>query len=347
LDEIYAFAADLLGLSEVETNYCNNIGGGIAYEEVEKRIKAITDSGEVDDYELKYWLAQLTALDTIAAQLHVDVMSIPGSIGAGAISCFQLMPTSWLHYGGGDYREAYQAARNSARYLKAHGYFKDREAAILSYNFNAGQKYVKAVLTASLKWQKPVQTSLILWPVETNIVTVIMEFSEILAWYMNEYGISVGPVFIGDLAYPSPGAHPCGNGFGEVISATYTHWGVDLCGGSLKVYAMHDGRVVLSRFVGKSESIAYVKSDPGYISASGWVVVLEGVTEDGKTIQTIYGHLDPDSIPPKNATLKAGDFIAVAMCSGDPGEYCYGDHLHLGMKIDGDIEHNPLDYLAE
>ena len=340
-----AFAADLLGLSEIESSYCNNIGGGIAYYEVLKRIDRLVEEG-ADPRQLVYWTAQLAALEIIAFQLHVDVLSIPGSIGAGAISCFQLMPTSWLHYGGGDYRDSYDAARNAARYLKAHGYFTDREVAILSYNFNAGQPYVDSVLNAALKWQDPVWTALVLMPVPWNLLTLFMEFSEILAWYMNEYGITVGLVNIGDIVNPAPGSILCenGNGFGEVISDTYTHWGVDLCG-SLKAYAMHDGRVVFSGFISIHDAAAWNESSPDYVSASGYVVVLEGVTADGRTIQTIYAHLDPDSIPPDGVTLKAGDYISTAKCTGNlDEEYCYGDHLHLGLKIDGDIKHNPLDF---
>ena len=336
-EKTWQLAAHLLGLAKVESGYCRNLGAGLAYNEVQKRLSASSES------ERGWWQSNLNALEEIADQLGIPVESIPGSIGAGAISCFQLMPSSWLHYGGGDFRNTYQAALNAVHFLKAHGYDEDPARAIRYYNFNAGQSYVDAVLSASTIWQEPVKTALILMPVPLNVLTLAMTFFETLAWYMNEFGIAIGVA--GEFVNPYPGSHVCGNPFGLRMSPIYTHWGVDLCGGS-SVYAMHDGTVVFSGFITTSDPRAWNESDPDYYSASGYVVVLEASLPDGRSIQSIYAHLQRHTIPPVGAPFAAGDYIGETGCSGRPDELCSGKHLHLGVKIDGQFGVNPVELFS-
>lgn len=348
LEKVYRLAADLLGLAHVESNFCRNLGTANALEELERRLERARRSAPP---EVPWWEANIRALEQIAGELGMPVESIRGSRGAGAISCFQLMPANWLRYGGGDYRDHYQAARNAVGFLRAHGYEEDRVNAFAAYNPNAGQPYVVSVLNAAAPWAEPVKTALILVPVTLNPITLIMEFSEILAWYMNQAGVAIGSV--GEIANPHPGSFICGNSYGAKLGPNYTHHGVDLCiregGASVQgpVYAIHDGRVVLSRLVDNSESIAWNVNDPGYISASGYVVKLEGTLPDGRILQTIYAHLDPNTIPPVGATLRAGDYLGTTRCSFDRSvEYCTGHHLHLGSKLDG-VMVNPLELFAE
>ena len=91
--EIFAAAANsgvsphhLLGLAGKEASYCKNIGKGIAYVEASNRLNEEIKKG-ASQATIIWWNLQLESLKKIAEQLGMDVMEIPGSVGAGALSC--------------------------------------------------------------------------------------------------------------------------------------------------------------------------------------------------------------------------------------------------------------------
>ena len=139
----------------------------------------------------------------------------------------------------------------------------------------------------------------------------------------------------GGWANPYPGSHVCGNPYGKVYE-TGIHTGIDLCNGQKPnwVYAMHSGEVVYAEFLERKTSLA----------AEWWVsgntVAIKGVTADGRSIWTCYGHGSDNSFQVKVGDhVNAGDPI---MLSGNTG-FSAGVHVHLCMKID-DSWINPTQY---
>jgi hypothetical protein len=348
LIRVYDLSALLLGLSKVESSYCKNIGGGIALEELEKRVEAAEAKGE----STTYWEANIRALRRIASQLRVNVNSIPGSIGAGAISCFQLMPTSWLTYGGGDYRFSFQAAMNSARYLIAHGFPDDIERAVLSYNPNAGQPYVDSVMAARLIWQFTVTTAAIEPPVPLNVLTFAMVYSEFLAWYIGDYQIAafgeVGP--FAEFVNPYPGSHPTSYFWRDPVYGKdedgntvvlILHPAQDLGGGRGPIVAAHPGRVSFARYLcpNSRDPKCEKTSDPQLAYRwwiSGVTVIIRGDLElpNGSTIPvcTGYGHGKLGSLE-----VGVGDAVSAGQKIMDAGTtgLSTGVHLHFFVLIGG------------
>lgn len=358
LVRVYDLAALLFGVSKVESSYCKNIGGGVAYKEVEKRIERIeeelAEEGKDDSPGLSWWKSNLTALEQIASELRVGVKSIPGSIGAGAISCFQLMPVNWLRYGGGDYEYSFQAAMNSARYLKAHGYPDEVEKAVLSYNPNAEQPYVDDVLAGRAIWQFPVTTAAIEPPVKLNVLTFAMVFTEFLAWYTGDYQVAafgeIGPFAV--FVHPYPGSHPVSyfwkqpvfvwdSARGEMVWVI-DHPGQDWGGISEgPIVAAHPGRVTFRRYLCPNSYDPKCKndSDPS-LAAKWWIsgvtVIIRGDLElpDGSQtpVCTGYGHGKLGSLD-----VSVGEIVSAGqklMDAGTTGSSS-GIHLHFFVIIGG------------
>lgn len=375
LTRVQDLASLLLGLSKIESSYCRNIGGGSALEELEKRGDRAEDEGS----DTSYWESNIRALNQIASQLRINVEDIPGSIGAGAISCFQMMPSSWLAYGGGDYRFSFQAAMNSARYLKAHGYPDSIETAVLSYNPNAGQEYVDDVLAARVIWQAPVTTAGIEPPLRLNVITFTMVYSEFLAWYIGDYQTAAlgetGP--FADFVNPYPGSHPTSYFWKDPVYAynpagsiktnpngdpiiLILHPGQDLGGISGgQIVAAHPGRVTFARYLcpNSSDTLCIKTSDPA-LAAKWWIsgvtVIIRGdlVLPDSSTtpVCTGYGHGRMGSL-----NVGVGDTVTAGQKIMDAGTtgFSTGVHLHFFVKIggsgdfcDGGKFYNPNPYIA-
>ena len=105
-------------------------------------------------------------------------------------------------------------------------------------------------------------------------------------------------------------------GFGEYFSDRFNgyHVGIDLeAPADTPVYAIADGEVTYS----------------GWVSGYGGVMVVRSILSD-RTISVIYGHLDPESIPPVGDVVAAGEQIAVL---GQKGHETDGEreHLHFAM----------------
>jgi murein DD-endopeptidase MepM/ murein hydrolase activator NlpD len=326
----YKFAKLLLGLAKVESNYCRNIGGGKAIEELQKRLDSSTPE------ERSYWEANINALEEIAKRHHLAVDTIPGSIGAGAISCFQMMPTSWIGYGDGHFRNTYQAALNSARFLKAHGYPDNPEVAVRSYNFNAGEPYVNDVINSSLTWEFPVTTSLITEPYPIKVRNLVLVYLEFLAWYTGDYKVGAADfVFAGEFVHPYPGSvatsyfwlDPVYNENGEIV---INHPGQDYGGiPSSPVVAAHNGVVTYAQYLSRHTSLA-VK---WWIS--GNVVVIRGNTEDGQPVCTFYGHGSDGTfgVSPGQHVI-AGQFLMMSGTTGFIKVGGSGDHCEGGTWVD-------------
>lgn len=328
----------LLGLAKVETSYCRNIGGGVAIDEVRKRM--INAEPGLRDW----WRANLDALAQIAANLGVEVTSIPGSIGAGAISCFQLMPSNWLAYGGGDYRQSYQAALNSARFLNAHGYQEDPIGAIRSYNYGAGDLYLNAVLSAASIWEFGVTTALITQPVKLKLSTLVMIYLEFLAWYTGDYLIAgpVGGVIVPIPAdaiwvFPYPGAHSSSynwlqpvysNGVflinhpGQDYVRDEDYWNIE--GGP--IVAAHSGVVTYAAYLPRYTALA------AQWWISGNVVVIRSEFADGTPVCSLYGHgANGTMVVSVGQPVAAGQLLMNAGTTG----FSTGVHLHLGVIVGG------------
>lgn len=326
VEESYEFAALLLGLAKIESNYCKNIGQGSALEELEKR-----QAAEPND---PFWTANLQALEEIADGLRVDVEEIPGSIGAGAISCFQLMPSSWLSYGDGDYRRSYQAALNAARFLKAHGYPDDPWEAIRSYNYNAGESYAEDVFAAATVWEFPIQTAKITEPLPLNWKTLPLVYLEFLAWYVGDYKVAAfgefGPA--GEFVHPYLGSIPTSYFW---LQPVYTDSGNFLINHPAQDYggipggpvvAAHNGIVTYAQFLSRHTALAI----KWWIS--GNVIVIRGDFEDGTPVCTFYGHGASNSIGVSmGQRVSAGEFLMMAGTTGVSS----GVHLHFAVKVGG------------
>lgn len=354
LKDTYSFSAVLMGLAKVESSYCRNIGGGIAYDEVTLRLER---SEEEESGDVGWWRAQLTALEQIASELHEDVHSIPGSVGAGAISCFQLMPSNWLRFGGGDYRRTFQAALNAARYLNTHGYPDDVDGAILSYNFNAGQPYVDDVLAGTTLWEQPVKTAFLAEPQKPGKLVTLMVYLEFLAWHTGNYAlVDIGPV--GDFVHPYPGSHPVSYfwkqevwGWSEILQKIILlilHPGQDyggISGGP--IVAAHPGRVTFARYLCPNRADPLCENPNDSAQAAKWwisgvVVVIRGEFPDGSPVCTGYGHGALGSLQVSDGdVVEAGQHI---MDAGSTG-FSTGVHLHFFVSDCGDTYWDPNQYV--
>ena len=367
--EIFAAAANsgvsphhLLGLAGKEASYCKNIGKGIAYVEASNRLNEEIKKG-ASQATIIWWNLQLESLKKIAEQLGMDVMEIPGSVGAGALSCFQLMPSNWLVYGGGDFRSAFQAAMNASKFLVTNGYDNSDETfkRILVEVYNPGgtaeerAAYVAKVFEYAAAWEA-VSGDVFLY--EGISVPWWVAFLENLAWYM-EGGVGMPPwvapgappggppPVIEGIANPYPGSSKCGNWYERRIGS-YIHYGQDFClPGTVSgpVYAAIDCRVTVAKLIPRTNWEAI------YWSISGYGVVCEGQTEDGHKVEIIYGHLNSNTLPSVGDQLEAGGYLADTQCLGNPAvELCSitagkpDHHLHFGVKIDGKW-YNPNDFL--
>jgi len=330
----------MLGFAEVETAYCRNIGKGVAIDEVTKRLAVAPPK------EIAWWQENATSLNNLAKQLGIDVKSIPGSVGAGAISCFQLMPSNWMKYGGGDYNSVQLSVKYAGLYLKDAGYKKSNPSkAILRYNPNAGQPYVNSVLNAAAVWEPYIKGNVRAYP-DTNKGIGSLGKVEILEWpviflenlaleltgKLPEYNPTFPeePVNLTDgLMYPIPGVFPSGYTWMSPVyyagALVAYHTGQDYIG-SADVIASHSGVVTFSRYLSTTEGLAVA----WWIS--GNVVVIRGTTQDGTPICTFYGHGYPNT-----TRVRVGDAVGAGQFlfrSGNTG-FSNATHLHFSIKIGG------------
>jgi len=292
-----------------------------------------------------WWVKNISALNNLAKELSVNVRSIPGSYGAGAISCFQLMPINWQIHGGGDYRNTYLAADHSAKYLLGAGYKTSPTKAFYSYNHS--NAYVGMVVRASRIWSGQfagvtVSTASAddLTPTLSEMATLFLEF-----WAARATGKTTvahdpnAQPNLSGFVDPYPGSYYCGNPYGKKY-ATGTHWGIDMCKGVYPykmdwVYASHSGTVIYAGNLSRFNSLA------AKWWVSGITVAIEAQTADGISVFTLYGHGLPGTLKvSKGQTVTAGQKLFMSDNTG----YSNGHHLHFGMKIDGKWV-NPKGYI--
>lgn len=327
----------IMGFLQIESHFCDNIGAGVAIDEVTKRYQTAPWTTKA------WWLGNITALNLLAKQLGVDIRSIPGSLGAGAISCMQIMPINWMIYGGGDYNDVFTSVVNAGKYLNNHGYKKSFKAAVRAYNRNAGDPYVNAVVNAAAKWElhftgvAPDQELELVQGGNASPAMTILVFLEFLGKAMN--GEQFDPIDglpgttpdAGKFVHPFPGFTGYGYRF---MSPVYVggvkvadHTGDDYIGTSGKpILAAHNGVVTYAQYLSRFNWLA------AKWWISGNVVIIKGQLEDGRSVCTFYGHGQDNSFRVrKNDTVAAGQTI---MANGNTG-YSSTAHLHFAIKVGG------------
>jgi murein DD-endopeptidase MepM/ murein hydrolase activator NlpD len=336
-------AHHLLGLMKVESAYCRNIGTGVAYTEGLARLDTAPAA------QRKWWQTNLNMLKRLADNLGIDIMSIPGSKGAGAISCFQVMPANWFAYGGGDYRDTHQSAIVSARYLKAHGYDKANPGkAIRSYNYYAGQPYVDSVMAGAKIWEKIYYNprDVTYSEVKPGLGSLISVFMEFLAHYSSG-GAHAAPLPIPDLptpvegefVHPYPGSQRSSYHWRQPVYSSdrrtilIYHPGQDYVnpqdynkqsGGP--ILAAHDGKIVFAEYLPRQTNLA------ARWWISGNTVVIRAEFADGTPLCTFYGHGAPNTI-----RVTVGQNVIGGqelMKSGTTG-FSTGVHLHFAVMVGG------------
>ncbi len=334
----------MLGFAEVETSFCSNIGQGVAVDEVLNRLAYSTPSDSM------WWQSNVDALNQLASDLGVDVRSVPGSVGAGAISCFQLMPVNWMKYGGGDYKSLQRSVRYAGYYLIDAGYAAGSpEDAIYKYNPGAGQAYVKAVLTAADRWEPYLSEGVKAREGKDTVKLGKVTGSDILVIFLESFsaymkGEDPGALIISPetpliptskLVYPIPDVYP--NGYSwmdpvyvwsqqqqQLVLVAY-HIGQDYIGNG-PVVSSTNGIVTFARYLDVGES----KAVEWWIS--GNVVVVKGQMANGDAICTFYGHGKPGTTAVSvDDQVEAGQFL---FTSGNTG-FSSQTHLHFGIRIGG------------
>jgi murein DD-endopeptidase MepM/ murein hydrolase activator NlpD len=336
--------SDMLGFVEIESSMCANQGTGIAIDEAKGRL-ATAKPGEVS-----WWQGNVDALHSIATALGLDVDSIMGSKGAGAISCTQVMPVNWTNLGGKDYRDAYESAVIAGRYLNANGYQKNPDRAFASYNPGAGQPYIDSVKAAAGRWQQKLASiefdgkSVPLVEIETatkpspSVLAIATVYMEMLNKELNGGDQIVTAADVPQLngltfVQPYPGSTPVAYQFGDAVySDAGKYLGVHL--GSDKVnpnggpvVAAHDGVVTMVKDIDAWNDALSVQ-----LWVSGISVVVQAKTDKGSQVCTIYGHGATGSVkvvPGQEVT--AGQELFTAGCTG----FCRARHLHFGVIVGG------------
>jgi len=325
LNNTYMLSSVLLGIAREESGYCSSLGEGVAIAVLQSHLVSSPAS------QSAFWQRNIEDLQEIAERLRVSVNTIPGSINEGAISCFRLMPSTWLDYGDGSYSNTFQAALNATRFLKAHGYDESPERAIRA--FGGGQEYVDNVLATSLVWQTLITTALITEPYKPSWWSLPLVFTEFLAWYVGDYQVGafvLGPA--GECSNPYPGSHP---GHYFWLEPVYNFAGVHVIDhpgqdyqkpGGGQVVACFNGVVTYAQFLSQHSQLAV----RWWIS--GNVIVIRSDFEDGTPVCTFYGHGANGTIAVSPGDpVSAGQFL---MRAGSTG-FSSGVHLHFALKLGG------------
>ncbi|OGG01487.1 hypothetical protein A2Z33_00385 [Candidatus Gottesmanbacteria bacterium RBG_16_52_11] len=321
----------MLGFAKIESHYCSNIGGGVAIDEVWKRYYSAPLGSKA------WWLANVAALKVLALQLGVDIRSIPGSIGAGAISCMQIMPVNWVRFGGGDYENVYISVVRAGQYLNATGYKNSFPEAVHRYNPNGGQAYVDMVVAAAAAWEAhftgsaPDQEPELDKPSFLMTVAIFLEFlNQEMSGDGGDGGGPVPPVD-GKLVHPFPTFTGYGYLFGSPVYVggvwVIDHPGTDFIGPlGDPILASHNGKITWAQYLSRFSWLAV----RWWIS--GNVVINQSYLEDGRQICTFNGHgLDNSYSVQKGDTVTAGEQI---MRNGNTG-FSSAPHDHFAVKVGG------------
>jgi murein DD-endopeptidase MepM/ murein hydrolase activator NlpD len=128
--------------------------------------------------------------------------------------------------------------------------------------------------------------------------------------------------------FPWPTVGRITGSFGE-WRGDHMHAGIDI-GAPMgnPIYSVEDGVVILS------------KENPG---GYGWYVVIRHGQMGGKTIDTLYGHMYPETVEVKvGDKVKKGQRIAKVGNNGRSS----GPHLHFEVKINGKAT-NPINWISK